>query len=124
MKPLMRIIVGVLAAAVIAYGASAQTDQRPQVAGIDGLFMMPGLQEVDGEAVIFDKPEGRIIEVLAHGTVSAGAVDAWYAQSLKAHGWKQSKLSGQYFKDGEALQLAIRQDASGVTLRFSLAPKD
>ena len=53
---------------------------------------------------------------------------AWYAESLKANGWKSSKLSGQYFKDGEMLQLAIQENGSGrsdgITLRFSLAPKD
>jgi hypothetical protein len=99
-----------------------------QVAGIDGLFLMPGLQELEDEAVVFDKPGGRIIEAQAQGMVTARAVDAWYAQSLQANGWKSSKLSGQYFKDGEMLQLAIQENGSGssggITLRFSLAPRD
>jgi hypothetical protein len=107
-------------------GALSGADQ--QVAGIDGLFLMPGLQELEGEVVIFDKPGGRIIEAQAQGMVTARAVDAWYAESLKANGWKSSKLSGQYFKDGEMLQLAIQENGSGrsdgITLRFSLAPKD
>jgi len=107
-------------------GALSGADQ--QVAGIDGLFLMPGLQELEGEVVIFDKPGGRIIEAQAQGMVTARAVDAWYAESLKANGWKSSKLSGQYFKDGEMLQLAIQENGNGrsdgITLRFSLAPRD
>ena len=121
-------MVGVLSGDVMAQSNGGFPSADPQVAGVDGLFLMPGLQELVDEAVIFDKPGGRIIEAQAQGMVTARAVDAWYAQSLKANGWKSSKLSGQYFKDGEMLQLAIQENGDGqgggITLRFSLAPRD
>jgi len=143
MHHLAKTLLSVVVALILTGGAVAQSigdrpnggrasDDLPndgiQVAGIDGVFLMPGLQELEGQAVVFDKPGGRIIEAQAQGMVTARAVDAWYAESLKANGWKSSKLSGQYFKDGEMLQLAIQENGSGrsdgITLRFSLAPKD
>jgi len=114
----------IMTAATMAQSIDNRPSDRPQVAGIEGVFLMPGLQEQEGEAVVFDKPGGRIIEAQAQGMVTARAVDVWYAQSLKANGWKRSKLSGQYFKDGEMLRLAIQENGTGVTLRFSLAPRD
>src|SRR5258708_16451349 len=57
------------------------------VAGTEDVPLMPGLRNEDGTLVVFDKPQGRIIEVEARGKVTRAAVEKFYAASLPALGW-------------------------------------
>ena len=60
------------------------------VAGIDDLPLAPGLEEAPG-AVVFDKPDGRIVEADAGGRVPAAAVRAFYRAVLPAFGWTAAR---------------------------------
>lgn len=92
------------------------------VAGIDDLPLMPGLAEQEAEGLVFDKPEGRIVEAVASGAGTSRAVGEYYARVLPQLGWHRAP-DGSYTRDSERLVIATRQDGSRVTVRFTLAPR-
>ena len=48
---------------------------------------MAGLAELTDEALFYDKPEGRIVEVAARGAVLQKDAMAFYADTLPQLGW-------------------------------------
>ena len=53
--------------------------------------LAPGLSEFDGEQVVFDKPEGRIVRIEAERLETHGAGDevpAFYRETLPNLGWQ------------------------------------
>jgi hypothetical protein len=94
-------------------------------AAIEDLPVMPGLEQVPGAGVSFDKPQGRIVEAAASGDVSRAAVRAFYTAVLPQLGWDAAG-DGRYLRDGERLVLSFGAsgDATGrtLTVRFSLFP--
>ena len=95
----------------------------PQVAGIVGVPMMPGLAEAEGETIVFDKPGGRIMEARLHGSIPVDEVSAWYQIALPANGWV-SQSGGSYQRQGEILMLAIVADDAETSVLVSLAPDE
>lgn len=91
------------------------------VAEIEDLPLMPGLSEVEGAGVVFDKPSGRIVEAYARGAVTAEAVMAFYRNTLPQLGWAQGQ--GTTFKrEGERLAVEFLKGEGPLTLRFVLRP--
>jgi hypothetical protein len=101
----------------LATGAQAQT----YVARIEDLPLMPGLVEQDGAGLVFDKPEGRIVEAVASGAGTPQAVADYYAKVLPQLGW-QRRSDGSYMRENERLAIAARADGSRVTVQFTLSP--
>ena len=91
------------------------------VAGIDDLPLAPGLEEVPG-AVVFDKPDGRIVEADAGGRVPAAAVRAFYRAVLPAFGWTPAGELG-FVRGGEALRIEIVERDGALAVHFSIAPR-
>ena len=84
---------------------------------------MPGLYELAGEGVVFDKAEGRIIEAAAAGEgVDPAEIMDFYAKTLPQMGWVRDG-EGHYFRAGERLILRL-EVAPGypAVLRLSLRP--
>jgi len=100
----------------------------PQVAGIVGVPIMPGLQEAEDETIVFDKPGGRIMEARLEGDVTSDDVQAWYQIALEANGWRVDSVADSkvpvFWRDGEILQLFIMVHDQGVDVHLSLAPLD
>ena len=92
------------------------------LAGIPDLPLMPGLQEVPDSGLVFDKPEGRIVEAYAAGETTPQAVAAFYDQTLPQLGWRREK-PGSYLREGERLSLDVESGAQGVTVLFRLFPQ-
>ena len=86
------------------------------------LPLMTGLSEVEEEAVVFDKPEGRIVEAYAIGAVSQDAVIAFYRETLPQLGWAATGPAS-YVREGEALVMSFTPGTSSLTVRFSLQPQ-
>lgn len=87
---------------------------------VDDLPLMPGLTEQPAESMVFDKPGGRIVEVVARGAVSITAVRDFYRATLPRLGW-QTVGDDHWRRDDEELRL--RLTGSGpVSLRFTMAP--
>ncbi len=88
---------------------------------VEDLPLMSGLLEIVDEGMVFDKPEGRIVEVAAVGVVSRDAVVAYYESALPELGWER-RGTAEFARSGEVLR--YRLDAAGGTteIRFTIAP--
>ncbi len=121
------LIVGALSAA--APGAAwAQSRPAPSLPApsflsvIDDVPLMPGLAERRDAAVVFDKPEGRIVETEATGRLVRAEVLKFYAASLPQLGW-QARGEGRFLRDREELALSFASGPGGaLTVRFTLSP--
>ena len=94
------------------------------VPGVDDLPLMPGLTADLEATMVFDKPDGRIVEAAATGTVSRDAVTAFYASTLPQLGWLREGPA-RYTREGEVLNLTIEGGGErGTPLRliFALEP--
>src|SRR5258706_12454213 len=96
---------------------SAAAFAQTYVAGVEDLPLMPGLVEQEGGGLVFDKPEGRIVEALASGPGRAQAVAEYYAKVLPQLGWQRTP-DGSYTREAERLSIAAREDGSRVTVQF------
>jgi hypothetical protein len=92
------------------------------VAGTDDLPLMPGLTPVAGSSLVFDKPEGRIVEARARGAVSRRAVDSFYAATLPHLGWEPAG-GDAWRRDGEKLRLDFAGRDGSLTVGFTLSPQ-
>lgn len=93
--------------------------------GVDGVPLMPGLQQAEAEALVFDSPWGRVIEASASGAVPRDRVLAFYADALPQLGWLP-RGPALYEREGETLQLEFPASAAKglTTLRISVKPAD
>lgn len=92
------------------------------VTGAGDLPLMAGLVENPEAGLVFDKPEGRIVEAWAWGAVERSAVEAFYAETLPALGWTRGSAL-EFTREDEALRITITEEDGAVTVRFSLSPK-
>ncbi len=99
-------------------GAAAAQDF---FASVDDLPLMAGLAEIPEAALMYDKPGGRIAEVMARGPVSRDAVKRFYAQSLPQLGWQVTNEG--FERDGEMLTITYQTDQSDTVVRLRLNPK-
>lgn len=108
--------------------ASAQDDfvDLPLVAGIEGVPLMPGLVELADDTVIFDKPEGRIIDATALGAISLRDAYTYYHGALIETGWTpllRKVIDGILMvRGGEVLHVRLRREAGETAVHFSLSP--
>lgn len=111
-----------LAAAAAAPAAWAQGRPAGFLSVIDDVPLMPGLSERMDAAVVFDKPEGRIVEAEATGRLSRADVLKFYASSLPQLGWR-ARGEGKFLRDREELALTFMSGSGGsLTVRFTLSP--
>ncbi len=91
------------------------------VYGFEDLPLMSELSQVPGNSVLFDTPQGRIIQATAIGNVSAAEVTKFYAETLPQLGW--NSVSAQEFKrEGEVLMLEFATLETGLEVKFLVEP--
>lgn len=88
---------------------------------IEDLPLMPGMVERSDEAVVFDKPGGRIVETQANSYASAADIERFYAGTLPPLGWK-TLSSSEFSRDNERLKLRIEQKENNSVVYFTLTP--
>jgi hypothetical protein len=89
---------------------------------IDDLPLMPGLQLVEGEDVLFTEPVlGRIAETTAEGPVDIDALYDFYSRSLPGLGWKRLDARN-YIREGDHLRIDAHADGKTTSVRFSVRP--
>lgn len=91
------------------------------VAGTEDVPLMPGLAAIAGSALVFDKPEGRIVEAQARGRLTRAKVRAFYAASLPPLGWNAAGAD-LWRRDAERLRLDFRGPDGDLTVGFTLSP--
>lgn len=84
--------------------------------------VMPGLMPLSDHALLFDKAEGRIAEVIA---VSEGPgmqeILRFYGETLPSLGWQ--RVDNRHFvRDQESLTFTIEKADPQLVIRFRLAP--
>ena len=105
--------------------AQAQAVSGAFVEGIDDLPLMPGLVGVADQSLVFDKPDGRIVQAVAAGRVQASAVRSFYADTAPQLGWK-SAGEGRFTRDGESLRIELIDSGApggALTVRFLVNPQ-
>lgn len=90
---------------------------------IDDLPIMAGYEILDQETVYFDKPDGRIIVLMAFHPEgqSSEDVQGFYKKSLPQLGWKLEK-SGNFLRGKELLKIEPLVKEDGQYIRFTLMP--
>lgn len=91
------------------------------VTGIEDLPLMDGLVEDPAAGLVFDKPEGRIVEAHAAGAVGLSEVRAFYGATLGQLGWRRDD-DGVYQRDDESLRITLGGVDGAATVQFSLSP--
>jgi hypothetical protein len=91
------------------------------VPGTEDVPLMRELAPVKDTDLVFDKPEGRIIEASARGKVTKAAVRGFYASTLPQLGWKASGDS--WTRDTETLHLDFSGRDGDLWVTFTLLPK-
>lgn len=87
------------------------------------LPLMPGMAELTGEGVVFDQPEGRIIEADAVLPRQDGdAVRSFYDRALPELGWAAG-APGTFARDGESLKMEVIPGDGRTLLRITVTPR-
>lgn len=100
-----------------------QAGQTQFFESIQDLPLMPGLVERLDSTLVFDKPEGRIVESRAEiRELSHEDVREYYAESLPQFGWQ---MAGQdiFVRQGEELELAFESESGRGILRVMVSPR-
>tara|TARA_B100001123_G_scaffold448544_1_gene610121 strand:- start:5190 stop:5552 length:363 start_codon:yes stop_codon:yes gene_type:complete len=106
----------------LVFGIGRAIGQNPEfLAGIEDLPLMEELEEVKSATLVFDKPDGRIIEAAAIGTVAVAKVQSFYHSTLPALGWTKTGHL-HFLREGESLSLSILQNNDKVQVLFSIMP--
>ena len=103
-------------------GPALAEDPPGFLAGTEDVPLMPGLHNEPNTLVVFDKPQGRIVEAEARGKVTRAAVEKFYAASLPELGWKADGLDG-WQRDEEELRIDFKGHDGDLRVAFSLAPR-
>jgi hypothetical protein len=84
--------------------------------------VMPGLEEVKDQAMLFDKPDGRIASVVAASkTLNASDITRFYDESLPQLGWKKTSQN-QYVRGSDRLVMDLTKTPPLTVVHFTLAP--
>lgn len=106
-------------------GAALAADDEPRqafVGGLEDLPLMDGLAEDRAAALVFDKPDGRLVDAYAFGPITPEAVAAFYRETLPQLGWRA--VGPLVFeREGEELSIKTEPSAGGVLVRFHLMPR-
>ncbi|MCB9987777.1 MAG: hypothetical protein H6868_00420 [Rhodospirillales bacterium] len=85
--------------------------------------LMDGLYEIPEGALVFDKPEGRIIESLAvTEAADAEKLASFYDVTLPQLGWVSVGI-GQFVRQGEALSYRIVPQDDSLLIYFEVRPR-
>ncbi len=111
-------------ALVLALGLAAPAPAAERfVPGMQDLPLMKELAAVDGSDIVFDKPEGRIVEAIARGKVKRDAVRAFYTATLPQLGWEPAASADSWVRESETLHLDFKGRDGDLWVTFSLVPR-
>ena len=109
--------------AVLASSVVSAFDPEPQFfVSAQDVPLMQGLEEIEDEALLFDKPEGRIIESVAlMNEVSEKAALDFYGETLPQFGWGEVG-SGKFFRKNEFLEISFREIDGDKFIKIMIKP--
>ena len=102
------------------FGHLASADEVSDILG--DVPLMEGLVEDVSQRLVFDKPEGRIVEVVALGQLSQSVVQAFYQETLPALGWTANKVDFLFERDGESLEIVFQKNQGILIVNLTISP--
>lgn len=103
----------------------AQAQKSTESVFFEALYdipVMPGLEELKDQAMLFDKPDGRIASVVAASRrLGRAEITAFYDEVLPQLGWKKT-LKNQYVRGGDRLQMDVMEAPPLTAVHFTLSP--
>ena len=99
-----------------------QSEAAGFIAGIEDLPLMDGLLEDRGAGLIFDKPDGRLVEAYAFGHSSEAEIARFYQSTLPELGW-HSAAPLIFEREGERLKIMLEPESEGISVHFLLTPQ-
>ena len=92
------------------------------IPGVNGLPLVTGLVLMPGRNIIFDTPEGRIIEAFADGKISPNNILAFYKDTLPQLGWIV-KSKNEFERENEVLRIEVSANKKNQSIvRFFITP--
>ena len=91
------------------------------LSGFEDLPLMAGLTQVVGNGILFDTPQGRIVQASAVGTVSKSSVMQFYAETLPQLGWVRVD-DAEFQREGETLRVEFTDLNQRLEVRFLVEP--
>ncbi len=110
-----------LALLIVATLGMGSASAQQFVPGTEDVPLMRELSPVKDSDIVFDKPEGRIIEASARGKVTKAAVRSFYASTLPQLGWRVS--GDAWTRETETLHLDFAGRDGDLWVTFTLLPK-
>src|SRR5690606_32279159 len=84
--------------------------------------LMPGLSEMLDRSLVFDKPEGRIVETTASADTAPEAIRAFYERTLPQLGWTQVTRES-FIRQDEELTMQVAREGGFSVVRFLVEPR-
>lgn len=120
-------------------GASGTHGKEPDISGFfETLYDVPimtGLEELEDQALVFDKPSGRISQAAAVGQgINLSSVYLFYEDTLAQMGWSKTDTQFQgnlgqtliFVRGADQLLIAAeldKDDPKTMIIRFYLTPR-
>ena len=106
-------------------GASVdrRTDGTSFFETLQDVPVMPGLTELEDYKLVFDKPEGRIVEMVAK--IEGASIDDvrnYYSRSLPQLGWVMT-APDNYMRGGEHLSFNFEREQNDSFVRMTVQPR-
>lgn len=116
-----------LTALFLVLAAPLRAEEPRFFSELNDIPLMPGLYELTEDAMVFDKPEGRIVtSAAASETENINEIKAFYDSVLPQLGWvRQGVVDGAqaYVRQGETLTLRVARENAVNTLKLMVSPQ-
>ncbi len=118
-------LIWLLMAALIASGMPVPAQDMPRFfESLGDIPRMEGLEELKEQTLVYDKPEGRFVEMMAlsQAAGSEASVLAYYQESLAQLGWQRLE-ERSFVRGDEQLVLSFESLDRQNFVRFTLSPR-
>jgi hypothetical protein len=110
---------------ISALGDTAWADEFSDIMG--DVPLMAGLIEDVDQRLVFDKPEGRIVQTVVFGHVFMKDARGFYLGLLPELGWAPDGITTEglifnFVREGEILELRFLPNHNEITIYFNLSP--
>lgn len=118
--------------AVLLLGIASPVQAEGFSTVIEDLPIMDGMTERADLTLVFDTPEGRIVETTLETATGVETVLSYYRRTLTQLGWRPVGTSERlYIREKESLSIDVRKNpaaeaygaADAVTVSFKISPR-
>lgn len=121
-RPIIIALRALYAASIILSSGASLAGEVRFFSELSDIPLMPGLYELTEKTVIFDKPEGRIVESSAVSeTENTINIKEFYDSSLPQLGW--IRQGDSYVRGDEILNLAVGAESGVSVLKITVSPR-